>query len=211
MFGYCNHCQEPAELTHVGHGVHYCPKCLQDEQQLLVGTHAAAAPHKFVNQHGKRLGQRNGYVGERHGPLDNEQKARICILAREAFVRMHGRAPASEAELAAWRHEQQVKACRLGSLTHATQAQMPDLEAHFLDLKGESGQAFRKLMKRDTGNPHVARAVLRKNLATFGLAEGYAAVICRSKCKCELHEANATQLWKVIFQIRKNQQRKAKR
>ena len=203
MKGLCDHCSIVAELVDVGHGIRYCEVCRRAEAQMLAGD-------KFVNQHGRALQQHNPYPGERRGPLTREDKARVCILAREAFEHMHGRGPATQAELGDWRREQQRKACGFDSLTLCQQEHLAALEAHFLDLKGESGQAFRKLMQPQMRERQKVLGVLQANLRTFGLMEGYAATICRSRCKCELGQASVKQLWHVIFTIRRNQQRKAR-
>ena len=203
MKGVCDHCSFAGELFDVGHGMRYCEVCRRAEQQMLGGD-------KFVNQHGRAVQRHNAYPGVKRGPLTREDKARVCILAREAFEKMHGRGPVTAAELADWRREHQQKACGFDSLTLCQREHLPALEAHFLDLQGESGQAFRKLMHPEMSEQRKALGVLRANLRAFGLMEGYAAVICRSRCKCELDQASVKQLWHVIFTVRKNQQRKRK-
>jgi len=163
---------------------------------------------KYVNQYGKKLGRRNAYPGERRGPLDNGQKARLCIMAREAFEKMHGRAPASAAELEAWRREQQQKACGLLSLTFADQKDYPALEAHFLDLLGESGKAFMRLLKPELKEQRQALAVLARDCRERGLNLGYPSAICRKQYKCTLEEASPKQIWRLVFTIRNRRQAK---
>lgn len=172
---------------------------------------AARPVTKHVNQHGREIGARNNYPGERHGPLDNGQKARLCIMAREAFERMHSREPFNAAELAAWRREQQVKACGIDSLTAVTQAHWPALEAHFLDLQGESGRAFTRLLQPELKAQRLARFKLTAALKERGLAEGYAAAICRMQYKCDLDAATARQLWRLVFTIRNRKKAEGKR
>ncbi len=226
MMGRCDHCDDLAELVDVGSGILYCPACRKAESDMLAGKKPAAAivsaflqaeakifkaAGKFVNQHGEKLQRRNAYIGERQGPLTAGDKAHICILAREAFVVMHDREPSNQAEFDQWRREQQLKACGFASLTHCDQRHKTDLESHFLNLKGESAKAFKRQMKREVGDKSVALGVLKGNLKKFGLHEGYAATICRSMHKCELANATVKQLWDVVFQIRKNQQRKRRK
>jgi hypothetical protein len=177
------------------------------------GTHAFAAARpladvsadtKFVNQHGKRLEQRNGYPSRAPGALlDKGQKAHLCILAREAFERVFGRAPHGQHEFDTWRRQQQERACGLVSLTDADQRHWPALQACFLDLTGESGRAFAVLMAPDLKAQRVALAALERNCLKMGLAfPAYPSAICRTQYKCALGEASPKQLWRLTFTVR---------
>lgn len=166
-------------------------------------------PTKRANQN-PRAG-RNAYPRVRTWlPLGNQQKAALCILAREAFEAVHRRAPASQAEFDAWRRDQQQRAIGESSLTLAKQSDFSRLQAHFLDLKGESGRAFNALMKPAVTDTAQARAVLARELRKAGLAEEYAASICQRKHKCALAEATPKQLWDLVFTVR-NRAAKARR
>lgn len=155
---------------------------------------------KRVNQHGNA---RNAYPSRAAGALlDAGQKAHLCIMAREAFERVHGRAPHDTHELTKWRREQQQRATGLVSLTDADQRHWPALQACFLDLKGESGRAFNVLVQPDLKEQRKALAVLQTNCRERGLPMSYPEAICRKQYKCTLEEASPKQLWRLVFTVR---------
>jgi hypothetical protein len=170
-----------------------------------------SADDKYVNQHGERRGERNGYPSRASSALlDKGQKAHLCILAREAFMVVHSREPRHQDELTAWRQAEQLAACGLGSLTAADQRHLASLEAHFLNLKGESGRAFQKLMAPELGKQRQALAVLERETLAAGLAfPAYPAAICRTQYKCTLEEASPKQLWRLVFTVKNRRKRNA--
>jgi hypothetical protein len=166
-----------------------------------------SADTKRVNQHSEA---RNSYPSRASGALlDKGQKAHLCILAREAFERMHRRPPHDQHELDRWRREQQQRATGLVSLCDADQRHWPALQAAFLDLNGESGRAFAVLVAPDLREQRKALAVLERNCLAAGQAfPAYPSAICRQQYKCTLEEASPKQLWRLVFTVR-NRRKKA--
>lgn len=140
------------------------------------------------------------------GPLDNLQKARICMLAREAWEK-DGR-PGDHTD---WRHDEQAKACGHGSLLACTQADYLLLRAHFKNLLGHSDAAFRDLIKHGTQDKQLALFKLRGACAEFAIQfPSYPAAICRRQYKCALDEASATQIWNLFITVRSRGQARRK-
>lgn len=149
----------------------------------------------------KRSHPRTDYPHARRGPLDNRQKAALCILAREAFEHLFGVVPDSQATLDAWRHEETRKAIGIDSLRFAGQEHYPPLLAHFLNLKGESGKAFNVTLSHQTSGRDLAWAKLQGALRDKNLPEAYAAAICQRQNQCTLDRATEKQLWRLVFTI----------
>lgn len=128
--------------------------------------------------------------------LTRYQKWQLSKMARAAWI-LRGR-PGDEAE---WRREQSIAACG-HRISTAGQAHWAVLKARFLDHARRSGEAFETLM-RDTGNAlRIARWKLRKECAARKLPLAYPAAICRKQYRCDLANATAPQLWRLIFTIR---------
>jgi hypothetical protein len=157
---------------------------------------------KFANQYRR---SRNSYPGRAGGTLSHEQKAAICILAREAADRIglvfHG-----AADLREWRCEQQFLAVGKESLTDCVQADYLKLKAWFLNLKGESGRAVKTHLRDAVQEKTIALHKLKESCADRGLKLSYAETICRSQFKCDLDQANAKQLWNLNFTVRNRAQ-----
>ena len=134
-------------------------------------------------------------------PLSREQKARLSILARQAYA--HQKVQGMKVD--EWRREvsQQVCGCRI---SEATQGNWADLKSAFEDLCGNVEKAFRTQMREGDNKRRVAMWKLTQALAAKGLETGYAGKICRAQFKCELEEASAKQLWCLFYTItnRKN-------
>ena len=170
----------------------------------------AAAPlpeSKYSN--GART-KRNEYPERVRGALSREQKGKLCILARQAFDAIYGRAPENTAELDEFRHCQVALAVNKPGLRACVNDDYRPLQAWFLDLAGKQGAAR---------NAELAQAAEPRKLALYKLTEAlterklplaYVVPICRKKYKCELHEATAKQLWKLFFDVRRGGQRKAR-
>lgn len=143
--------------------------------------------------------------------LSNLQKRDIAIAARRAYDTWSEREAfeAINAELSksdcfnAWRHVEQGKACGgIQSLREMTQAHFGRVLAHFKALAGDSDGAARTLA-RDADNPRrIARFKLNQALRERGLELGYVIAICRRQFRCELDEASAGQLWKLVYTVR---------
>lgn len=149
---------------------------------------------KFSNQNRSR---RNSYPSAATGPLSNEQKAALCILARSAYDLQF-----SPEDLQSWRHSQQLLACGKSSLCDCTQADFLLIKAHLQRLAGEEGEALRTENRHSVQDVKLAMFKLRATCAERGVNLGYARTICRSVCKCELDAASHKQIWRIIFTIR---------
>lgn len=150
-------------------------------------------------------------------PLSKLQKADIARAARaaweawperEAFEAINAEFSAS-ARFEAWRREEQSKACGVRSLRAATQAHYGRLLAHFQALAGREAQAARTRARDADNDRRIARWKLDQALRERGLQVGYAAAICRTQFRCALDEAEAKQLWKLVFTVR-NRRKPAK-
>jgi hypothetical protein len=135
-------------------------------------------------------------------PLDDGQKAHLCILARETFETVHGRPPHNLAEFNAWRYEQAVEACGVASLRVATQREYKLIEGRLLMLKGNAAAAQRAEERAATEPRRLAMFKLREALAERGLHESYAAAICGRQFKRPLAEATEKQLWCLVYTVR---------
>jgi hypothetical protein len=145
-------------------------------------------------------------------PLDNNQKRILSQLARRAFNRELALARGRGEKLAelnesAFRHEHVAKACGKLGLRCCSQDDYGAVKAHFLDLLGEHGQAF-KAVHHGTGNARrIAEYKLMQACEQGGLQLSYAAKICVNQFKCSLEDATEKQLWCLTFTI-KNRGRK---
>lgn len=135
------------------------------------------------------------YAPDATSPLTKNQKWRLSELARKAWIN-RGR-PGKEAD---FRREEAIAACGM-RISAATQRQWAALKAHFQDMAGQPGPAFRTLI-RDNGNAkRVAMHKLEQACRQQNLALGYAAAICRTQNRCELADASAPQIWRLVFTI----------
>ncbi|MDD3885376.1 MAG: hypothetical protein PHI35_00710 [Victivallaceae bacterium] len=146
-----------------------------------------------------------------NGPLTREQKARLMILAREAFEKHCAETGErfTAAGLETWRRAEQVKACGKASLRASSQMDFLPLKAHFLNLLGDSGNALNLLLHQQTEPARQARFKLEEACEERGLAMSYPAAICKRQYRCSLDEANAKQLWHLVFTVR-NRRKSAK-
>jgi len=154
---------------------------------------------KRCNQKTQR---RNSYPSRSRGLLSNEQKAKLCILSRQAFAAVHFREPNGEAELSQFRHEQVQSAVGKSGLRVCVQDDFLPLKAWFLDLMGESGQAMDAHIEHAGEARRLALYHLEQVCAMSGHDVSYAGVVCRSMFKCALDEASAVQLWKLVFRLK---------
>lgn len=146
-----------------------------------------------------------------NNPLSNQQKGDIAKLARQAYDAWEQR---DEFELAnptlsrtacfeAWRHVEQGKAVGVQSLRLCTsEKHYLRLMAHFAKLLGESARALLLLLRHGEEPRIRAYFKLRQALAERGLAEDYAAAICRRQYKRPLGEASEKQLWNLFYTVR---------
>lgn len=136
-------------------------------------------------------------------PLDNGQKAKICMLAREAWEE-EGR-PGDPQE---WRHQEQARACGHGSLRACGQEHYLLLKGHFLSLLGREDAAFRALVRHGTEDRRVALHKLREACRDAGVTyPDYPAAIARNKHKRALDDCDEKVLWQLVFTVRRKMQR----
>ena len=141
------------------------------------------------------------------GPLSLGQKRNLVRLARRAFrvAKPSPPAPLPGGEgrdaFDAWRNAVAIRACGL-RIREATQRDWGALRAAFQDAAGESGQALNTLV-RDEDNPRrVALHFLAKACSERGLPLAYPSAICRRQNRCELGEATAAQVWRLVFTVK---------
>jgi len=155
--------------------------------------------------------------------LSKLQKREIVLAARRAYAAWpdHEAFEAINSELSrsacfdAWRHVETGKATAgngsgpaagIQSLRELPQSLYARVLAHFQQKAGE-GEAASHTLARDADNPRrIARYKLGRALAERGLAEEYAATICRRQYRCELDQASAGQLWRLLYTIRNRRQ-----
>ena len=134
-------------------------------------------------------------------PLSREQKARLSILARQAYAHQGVQGMTVDE----WRREVSERACGC-RISEATQRNWADLKSAFEDLCGQVEKAFRTQLREGDNKRRVALWKLTQALAAKGLETSYAGKICRIQFKCALEEASAKQLWCLFYTItnRKN-------
>lgn len=153
-----------------------------------------------------RKRSRNAYpsVG---GPLERNDKASICIKAREAYDKAD-----TTLDFETWRrHEQFIAVTSANplvdrtsrmSLRDCTQRDKLKLIAHFQDLAGEPGRALTTHMVDEVKDSAIAMRKLEAECAARGLNISYPAKICLKQNKCALEDASPNQLWRLVFTVR---------
>lgn len=134
-----------------------------------------------------------------HYPLSREQKARLAILARRAWDARRAGNPGLDADT--FRREQSIKACGK-RITEAAQRDYLTLRAHFEDLCGEPDRAMRTMWGEDNQAAKVAFRRLCIECKQRGLDLSYPGSICRRQFRCSLQDANAKQLWCLVYTVR---------
>lgn len=142
--------------------------------------------------------------------LSHLQKRDIAVAARRAYDRWPEREAfeAINSEMSrsacfeAWRHVETGKAVGIQSLCECTQAHYGRALAHFQELAGERATATRTLARDEDNGRRIAMWQLNQALRERDLGRGYAIVICRTQYRCELDQASAGQLWRLIYTVR---------
>ena len=152
-------------------------------------------------------------------PLTNEQKRKLALLARAAYLAKPDREAfeAINSELSpskcfeAWRHVETGKATGgIQSLRSCTQSHYGSIKAHFLWLAGDAAGAAQARAYDVDNARRIARYKLDEALRQRGLTTGYAVSICRAKYKCSLADASAAQIWKLAYDVRQRRKAAAK-
>lgn len=131
-------------------------------------------------------------------PLSHFQKRYLSQLARRAWQA----AEREVADEATFRHAEVARASGKAGLRCCSQDDYKRVEAHFLNLLGETGQALNAHLAAETEPVRQAEAVLRRECQRFGLALSYPAAICARQFRCPLAEATEKQLWNLVYTIR---------
>lgn len=132
-------------------------------------------------------------------PLSKEQRQSLARLAKRAWNKHL--AWKSSAAFDTWRHEQCIKA--IGRrITEAGQRDFLPLRAHFLDLLGQSGVALNVLLQAESEPQRIALFKLQSECSARRLPLAYPEAICRRQYRCGLAEANAQQIWRLLFTVR---------
>lgn len=159
-------------------------------------------------------------------PLDKDDKRRIAMLAKEAWLAQERPGFAdqpddipdvmklSESEaFTCWRQDEQAKACGTGHLTTATKRSYALLMAHFSRLAGREEDAVYWEGRAVTEPSRTARAKLRQELASvqdvIQRPAQYVATIARCKFRTtDLDSLSEKQLWVLVFDIRRAAQKR---
>lgn len=142
-------------------------------------------------------------------PLSHLQKRLLSQLARKAWELAEREVGTPEE----FRHAEVARACGKLGLRCCSQEDYKRVEAHFLDLCGETGAALNAHLRAETEPRRQAEAVLRRELARVGLAYGYAEAICRAQNRgAAIAEVSERQIWHLVYTVRnraRNKERKA--
>jgi hypothetical protein len=139
-------------------------------------------------------------------PLSNLQKRHLSQMARRALNRAaalaRGRGETFAVDEQTYRREEVIRACGKHGLRCCSQDDYKTIEAHFLDLLGDHGQAFNAQVQAATEKRRQAEAVLVRELAKAGLHISYANAICQRQFRCTIFDATERQLWNLVYTIR---------
>jgi hypothetical protein len=149
-------------------------------------------------------------------PLNNRQKAAICIWARKAYSRLVSTGAISgpssvvcrpSSVFADWRHEQQLQAVGKIHLTDCRNADYLALKARFQDLAGNPVAAFRNYVR--SGNEPRACALKKLTIECDRAADvlprawDYAAGFLLNKRGLGVEDCSERDLWHAVFLIRR--------
>ena len=160
--------------------------------------------------------------GAAGAPLSAQQRQRLCALASRAWKQRcaQGLAAAPVAGVVdpglfeRFRHEENFKSCHKEHLRACTQADWPALKAHYLRLLGDREQARRLELRQATQGAAMALAKLRAEAERAGdvIARpfDYVGAIARARFKLPLEQLGAKQIWTLVFDLRRNAQRRRK-
>lgn len=148
-------------------------------------------------------------AGAANTPLSAGQKRDLILLARRAWEK----AGALES-FDAWRHRQILLCVERPGLRACTNADYGYVSAHFLALVGQADFAHRQRDRADANDRTMALAKLDAELdAAADVIENgaaYVAAIARARFKTTLirTDLNAKQIWGLVFDLRRNAQRR---
>lgn len=144
-------------------------------------------------------------------PLSHSQKRYLSQLSDRAFDRQSAEAdgqyfyddlPATKAR-EQFRHDEVVKACSKIGLRCCSQEDYKIVEAHFLNLLGETGKAMNALLAAQTEERRTVLTKIREACQQFGFTLGYAESICRQRAGGQgLDQADVKKLWTTFYTVR---------
>lgn len=153
-------------------------------------------------------------------PLSHLQKRLLAQLSDRLFDRVAAESDGQDARVfphlpvavarGEFRRAEVREACGKDGLRCCGQEDFLRVRSHFRNALGESGQAFKDLLRAETEDVREAQAVLAQACAEFGLRLAYPAAICRRQFRCELADAARNQLWNLIFTVRNRGAQKQK-
>lgn len=143
-------------------------------------------------------------------PLTNGQKAHLAQLATRAFnlesAKARGRGETVDCgreTVDAWRHAEVAKATGKQGLRCCDQSDYKTVEAHFLDILGQTARAFKAHIRAATEDRRVIEYKITEACQEFGFAISYADKICRAQNKgLGLEEVDEKHLWQIFYTLR---------
>lgn len=163
--------------------------------------------------------------GAAGAPLDNDQKATLCITARKAWDLLGQPGYAGQPEdipepmrltlaqaFELWRRHETGLACGHEHLTACQQRHYPELMRHFANLAGRTNQAAFWGRRGITDHRRRALAVLQRefNKVTdvIDRPADYVGKIAATRYDAPLTDLSERQLWTLLFDLRRNAQRR---
>ncbi|MBB5037135.1 hypothetical protein [Prosthecobacter dejongeii] len=138
-------------------------------------------------------------------PLDNDAKWKLSDLAKRTYdhLKNAGEIPAGES-LENFRRRVSVGACgkRISQACHGDRKL---IQAAFLALKGQAGQAARAVAKAATTALDIAKHTLWAKVHELQLPPAYAETLSRRFYKCDVAQIHSPkQVWSLMYTIINN-------
>lgn len=141
-------------------------------------------------------------------PMSRDQKRDLVLLAKRAWEKS-----GSPGTFEEWRHQQVLIVTERAGLSFCRNEDFLPLQAHFLRLVGQSSMAERRVLRYETEPRRWALHKLEESIAessdVIDRPREYVMAICRSRYKVQsLDEVGEKQLWGLMFDLRRNAQRR---
>jgi hypothetical protein len=144
--------------------------------------------------------------GHGNAPLTKTQRQTLAMLARQAYDLLSGHG-VIDTGFDAWRHAECIKACNF-RITEAANRHYLAISAHFYNLMGKSGVAFKKVLKAQTESHQWAMTKLKQECQEAGVSLSYPRAIAINKYKTgDLDSLTDKQLWHLTFNVRRRAQK----
>jgi hypothetical protein len=150
-------------------------------------------------------------------PLTSEQRRELALLARAAFRRLcEAGALGEAADFDDWRREQTMMCCERPGLRQSRQEDYQLIRAHFLRLVGQDSMADRAVSRGVSEPRRVAEYKLDAECQAardvIDAPRAYVESIARARYHgARIEELGEKQLWVLVFDLRRNAQRRRKR